>query len=429
MSGSGFTVKDWSQQSGLVFGLRVDQTAPNNYINPLIPYGENFHNPFNDSRFKKMPVRIIYSQEPEKIKPLDISHKPGKYQEAEQNNRILSNQSEIRIEQVWSMIDEVSSHSYGLSNHPPPLITTLKETAGNELDVEASVSGAGESLNIDHDKTYVQPQQRRASKRARTESERGKAYRESERGKAVRKASQKAYAKSEKGKASQKAYAKSEKGKACQKAYAKSEKGKACQKAYTQSKKGKASKRTRAESERRNAYTKAYRQSERGKAVRKAWFQSERGKASQKAYAQSEKGRARQKAYKQSERGRAARNAWSKSERGKACRRAYAQSERGKAVKRAWEQSEKGKAYRVSAKRKATYLAWAQSEKGQVVLKSYQHAYHKAYYKVFMSTGDRQLARSAGQQAGALIRVSDKATKNELESDSATSVLPAFKTD
>ncbi|MGO0309203.1 hypothetical protein ACTL6P_21900 [Endozoicomonas acroporae] len=348
MSGSGFTVKDCSQQSGLVFGLRVDQTTPNNYINPLITYSENFHNPFNDSRFKKIPVKVIYSQEPEKIKLPDISHKSTNYQEAEQNNRILSNQSEIRIEQVWSMVDEVSSHSYGLSNDHLPLISTLQETAGNELDVEASVSGAGKSLTSGHDNTYVQPEKRRASKRARTESNREKSYR------------------------------------------------------------------------------KAYRESARGKAVRKAWLQSERGKACQKAYAKSEKGRACQKSYAQSERGKAVRKAWSQSERGKACRRAYAQSERGKAAKRAWEQSEKGKAYRVSAKRKATYQAWAQSEKGQVALKSYQRAYHKAYYKVFMSSGDRQLARIAGQQAGALLRVSDKTKKNEHESGSVTSVLPAF---
>ncbi len=400
MSGSGFTVKDCSQQSGLVFGLRVDQTTPNNYINPLITYSENFHNPFNDSRFKKIPVKVIYSQEPEKIKLPDISHKSTNYQEAEQNNRILSNQSEIRIEQVWSMVDEVSSHSYGLSNDHLPLISTLQETAGNELDVEASVSGAGKSLTSGHDNTYVQPEKRRASKRARTESEREKA--------------------------SRRAYAQPEKGIASKRARRKSESGMADHKAYAQSEKGRAFKRARAESNREKSYRKAYRESARGKAVRKAWLQSERGKACQKAYAKSEKGRACQKSYAQSERGKAVRKAWSQSERGKACRRAYAQSERGKAAKRAWEQSEKGKAYRVSAKRKATYQAWAQSEKGQVALKSYQRAYHKAYYKVFMSSGDRQLARIAGQQAGALLRVSDKTKKNEHESGSVTSVLPAF---
>ncbi|WBA81994.1 hypothetical protein [Endozoicomonas sp. GU-1] len=228
----GLPVENCPQKSGLVFGLQVDQFRPCNYVNPLIIFGGNFHNPFNDSRFKKVPVRVIYPQVFEQSEPLGLSHKPGAYQEADQNIRIVTSQPEIRIDRVWSMAGECSN----------PL------AAGNELDVAASAAGSGEPLS--HGKGY-----RRAYDRT---------YRMSEKGKA----NKRAWARSEKAKAYQRAYAKSEKGKAVRKAYAKSEKGKAVRKAYRSSKKGIAT---------QKAYQRVYIQSEQAKscnfAYQKAYYE------------------------------------------------------------------------------------------------------------------------------------------------------------
>ncbi|USE35585.1 hypothetical protein [Endozoicomonas sp. SCSIO W0465] len=174
-----------------------------------------------------------------------------------------------------------------------------------------------------------------------------------------------------------KAYVRSENRKISARAWAQSEKGKACQKAYAQSEKGKASRKAYEQSEKRKAYQKAY---------RKTYLKSEKRKAYQKAYAQSEKRKAYQKAYQ----------------------KVYAQSEKVKAYQKAYAQSEKGKACQKS---------YAQSEKG----KAYQKAYQKAYKEVLKSTGDREQARSAGKQAAAFIRESNKAKNNELKS---TSIVP-----
>ncbi|WP_257293703.1 hypothetical protein, partial [Endozoicomonas sp. YOMI1] len=141
MSSSGPASKDWPQQNGLVFGLRVDQTAPSNYVNPLMPYGESFHNLFMDSRFKTMPVRVISSQEPAQSEPLDLSHKPKAYREADKNTRIITCQPELSIDRVWSMAGEANSHSYFLNVNHPPLTLTLENTAGNIF------SGSGRSTS------------------------------------------------------------------------------------------------------------------------------------------------------------------------------------------------------------------------------------------------------------------------------------------
>ncbi len=305
MSNSGLAFKGSPQQSGLVFGLRVDQTAPSNYVNPLISYGESFHNPLNDSCFKKMPVSVIYSQEYEQSEPLVLSHKP---------NPLPNNQN---------FVCPFSAPTVPISIINPQLNEQLQQNtfpAGNKLGVNASASGFGESLTISHDKVYAR-------------SEKQKAYR-------------KAYAQSEKGKASQKAYRESEKGKASRKAYRESEKGKASQRACQ----------------------KTYEQSRKGKASRKAYRESEKGKASRKAY-----------------------------------QKAYRESEKGEASKPAREKSEKGTTY-------------AQSGKWQTD--------RKAYYKAFKNTGDKEQAKIAGKQAVALIRESNKAKNNELESTS-TGITPA----
>ncbi|WBA82361.1 hypothetical protein [Endozoicomonas sp. GU-1] len=94
------------------------------------------------------------------------------------------------------------------------------------MDVEASASGAGESLTIPHDETYAQTEKRRASQKAYEQSDKRKAYAQSEKERASRRACVqsergKAYAQSEKGRVSKRAWAQSERGRAYQKAYQK----------------------------------------------------------------------------------------------------------------------------------------------------------------------------------------------------------------
>ncbi len=365
VTGSGLPFHDRPQQSGLVFGLRVNQTAPNNYVKPLIPYSENFHNPFNDSRFKTVPVRVVYSQEFEQSQPLDFSPKPKAQPEDDKNNRILTSQSDSRTHQVLGMAGEACSHSYFLNTDHPPLTSALRETAENGLDAEASASGSGESLAVVPDK-------------ACTQSGKEKVHHESEKGNASRKVCEqtgkrrppkkRTWDRSEAGKAYYRAY---------QKAYVKSERGKAFLKAYAQSDKRKAS---------RNAYE----QTDKRKVARRAWSQSEEGKAYHRAY---------RKAYRQSERGKALRKAYDDSEKGKANRKNYRESANGKAARQAWANSEKGK----ESKR-----IWRNSERG----KAYQMLYRRAYSEVFKNTGDKAQARIAGRQATAFIKKSNK-TKNK----------------
>ncbi len=371
VTASGLAFHDRSQQSGLVFGLRVNQTAPNNYVNPLIPYSVNFHNPFNDSRFKTMPVRVIYSQEFEQYQPSDFSPEPKAQPEDDKNNRVLASQSDSRTHQVLGMAGEAYSHSYSINTDPPPLTSTLRETAENGFDAEASASGSGESLAVVPDK-------------ACTQSGKEKVHHESEKGKASWKAcgqtgkqrplKKRTWDRSEAGKAYYRAY---------QKAYQKSKRRKAFLEDYEQSDKRKAS---------RNAYE----HTEKRKAAKRAWAQSEVGKAYYRAYRQSERGKAARKAYRLSEKGRAVRKAYDESEKGKANQKNYRDSVHGKAVRQAWANSEKGK---------ESKLIWRNSERG----KAYRTLYTSAYNKVFRHTGDKAQARIAGRQATAFMMDSNKA--------------------
>ena len=94
MSDSGSSSNDCAQKQAIAFGQRVKQTVPNDHLNNSISYDEvTFHNPLCDSRFKKVPVTVIYSQGPHLGKPLDLPV------------------SEIKIVQVWSMAVEKDSDS------------------------------------------------------------------------------------------------------------------------------------------------------------------------------------------------------------------------------------------------------------------------------------------------------------------------------
>ena len=117
MSDSGSSSNDCAQKQAIAFGQRVKQTVPNDHLNNSISYDEvTFHNPLCDSRFKKVPVTVIYSQGPHLGKPLDLPVK------AQSKSPQSGNQSEIKIVQVWSMAVEKDSNSVDNSHQHSNLL-------------------------------------------------------------------------------------------------------------------------------------------------------------------------------------------------------------------------------------------------------------------------------------------------------------------
>ncbi len=106
LSRRGAVLNDCPQQGSSAFGLKVQKITPSNHLNTLIPYGERFHNPFSDSRFKKVPVRVIFSQTPEQSEPLDLSQKPRAHQQADENIQWLTSQPEFSIDVPWNSGNE-----------------------------------------------------------------------------------------------------------------------------------------------------------------------------------------------------------------------------------------------------------------------------------------------------------------------------------
>ena len=293
MSGSVSVLHDYPYCKGMAFGMEVQQTAPNNYLNISNPYGECFHNPFRDYRFPKVQVRVLYHQEPRQRESLGSSNKTKAQQSDE--NILYTGQSGFRIDRVWSMADKADSQPHSINANHSPLDSTLKNTAGN------GSSGMGRSTpqisSVVDNTSQKRSEKWKASRKACRESGKymahQKAYRQSDKSKAYQKDYQKVYRESDKGRAARKAYAQSEKGKATRKAYEQSDQGQASRKAYEQSGKRKASRKAYEQSEKR----KAYEQSEKRKASHKAYLQSDKGKATRKAYRESDKARAYHKAY------------------------------------------------------------------------------------------------------------------------------------
>ncbi len=280
ISNSSSVLTDCSQHSGVAFGMEVQQTAANSYLNTSNPYGESFHNPFSDYRFPKVLVRVLYHQEPKPSEPPGLSNK-NKAQHSDENI-LYTSQSGVRIDHVWSMAITANSHSIN-ANHSP-LDSTLKDSAEN------GSSGTGRStpqISSVVDNT------------SQKQSEKRKAYRQSDKSKAYQKDYQKAYRQSDKGQASRKAYEQSEKRKASRKAYRQSDKGQAASKAYEQSDNRRAARKAYRQSDKGIATRKAYEQSNKGIAARKAYEQSEKRKAARKAYLQSDEWKAYQKAYRE----------------------------------------------------------------------------------------------------------------------------------
>ncbi|USE33738.1 hypothetical protein [Endozoicomonas sp. SCSIO W0465] len=285
VSSSGSVLNDYPQRNGTVFGLKVQQTTPNNHLNTLNPYGDSFHNPFSDYRFPKALVRVIYHQEPERSELLGLSDKTKAQQSDE--NILYTSQSGLRIDRVWSMAVKAHAQSHSINANHPQFDSTLKNTAGN------SFSGMGQStpqVSIDNNlhqpvpipgqdriETFSKPEAPVAMITPQLNSEKCQQNRSSENEfdfNASASVSGESLTSSP-DKDSQKAYRESEKGKATRKAY---------RKAYEQS-------------EKRKAYRKAYEQSEKRKVSRKAYLESDKGKATRKAYRESEQGKAYQKAY------------------------------------------------------------------------------------------------------------------------------------
>ena len=106
MSNSGSALNDGAQKQAIAFGQQVKQAVPSDHFNNSKPCDEGtFHNPLYDSRFKKVPVTVIYSQEPHLDQPPDLPVK------AKLQSPQGSNQSEIKIVRVWSMAVEKNSNS------------------------------------------------------------------------------------------------------------------------------------------------------------------------------------------------------------------------------------------------------------------------------------------------------------------------------
>ena len=167
MSRCNLVLNDCPQQSGVAFGLQVQQTAPNNQLNRSILNGENVHNPFNHSRFKQVPVRVIYHQEPEQTEPLELSVK-NKAQQTDESALFHTGQLKLGIDQDWSMAGEASSQSH---SNRAPLTSTLNGTAGNSylcvgqstsqssLVVDSNLHRSGEISNQGRIDTVSHPMQ------------------------------------------------------------------------------------------------------------------------------------------------------------------------------------------------------------------------------------------------------------------------------
>ena len=135
LSGSGSSSNDSTQKQAVAFGQRVKQAVPNDHLNNSIPCDEvTFHNPLCDSRFKKVPVTVIYSQEPHLGEPPDPSVK-AKLQSSQS-----SNQSEIKIVQVWSMAVEKDSNSIDNSHQYSNLMERVSQIipADNLSNIDVS---------------------------------------------------------------------------------------------------------------------------------------------------------------------------------------------------------------------------------------------------------------------------------------------------
>ena len=371
ISNSGSVLNKCPSCNGILFGMKVQQTAPDRYLNTSNPCGESFHNPFSDCRFPKVLVRVLYRREPEKSKPLKtgIDGLPSiskEFRELSQP-RAVSFEADAGQKRHFSFINSIGSdgerplkrmrHGEGalmstLRSKPSGLLNKTKAQQNDENILYTSQSG----LRIERVWSVAFEENSRTHSISANPSSRDATLKDTA--------------------------GNSSSGMGRSTPQISSVVDNTSQKQF----------------EKRKAACKVYEQSEKGKATRKAYEQSEQRKAARKAYRQSDKSKAYQKTYRQSDKGKASSRAYCQSDKGKASRRAYRQSDRGQASRRAYEQSKKRKAY----------------------IKTYQ----KAYYEVLNKTGDREQAKIAGKQATAFMRKLNKSGNSEPDSITVSPITP-----
>ena len=133
MSDNGSSLNDSGQKQATAFERQVKQIVPNDHLNNSIPCDEvTFHNPLCDPRFKKVPVTVIYQEaflgEPPDL-PIEVLQSPQS-----------SNQSEIKIVQVWSMAAEKDSNSVDNSHQNFNLMEQVSQIipADNSSNIDVS---------------------------------------------------------------------------------------------------------------------------------------------------------------------------------------------------------------------------------------------------------------------------------------------------
>ena len=385
ISNSGSVLNKCPSCNGILFGMKVQQTAPNRYLNTSNPCGESFHNPFSDCRFPKVLVRVLYRREPEKSKPLKtgIDGLPSiskEFRELSQP-RAVSFETDAGQKRHFSSINSIGSDGerplkrlrHGedalmstLRSKPSGLLNKAKAqqndenilyTSQSELRVDhvwsmgITANSQAQSINANHsplDPTFkniagsvfsgMGRSTPKISSVVANNLHQSEHIRDQDQIETFSKpkapiaiitpqlnSEQLQQNTSAKNKFNASASISGESLTNCP--------DQASQKAYE-------------ESEKRKAYQKAYRQSERGKARRKAYRKSAKGIASRKAYEQTDKRKASLRAYRQSDKCKAYQKAYEQTEKRKASRRAYRKSEKGKASRKAYEQSDKGKAAR-----------------------------------------------------------------------------------
>ena len=135
MSDSGSSSNDGAQKQAIAFGQQVKQTVPSDHLNNSIPCDDGTsYNPVCDSRFRNVPITVIYSQEPHLGEPSDLPVK------AKLQSPQSSDQSEIKIAKAWSTAVAKDSNSVDNSHQYSNLMEQFSQIipAENSSNIGAS---------------------------------------------------------------------------------------------------------------------------------------------------------------------------------------------------------------------------------------------------------------------------------------------------
>ena len=411
MSSSGSVLNGCSQRGGLVFGMEVQQTAPNNYLSTSNPYGESFHNPFSDYRFPKVLVRVLYHQEPGQseqfkagIKGLSAvsmgfrelgQPKAGSFKTDAGQKRHFSSTNptgsndERSLKRLRhgedSLMPTLRSEPSGLSNiiRSQQGDENILYTSQSELRIDRVWSMAVKansrlpSIDANHsplDSTLKDSAGNGSSDAGRSTPQISSVVDNN---------------------LHQPVYIPDQDH---MDTFSKPEAPIAIITPQLNSKQLQQNTSSKNEFDFNASVSGESLTNFPDKASQKACERFEKRKAYRKTYEESPKGKASRKAYNQSEARKASHKAYERSAKGKASRKTYRQSDKAKASRKAYQQSGKWKVSRASNKAKAS-----------------RRAYQKAYHKALKNTGDKEQAKIAGKQASAFIRESIKAKNSELE--------------